>query len=132
MIKVNRINWLFAGLLLIGFTLLFGVTQLTASAQQSEPELAELEQRIFELEQEMDNLRNLTESNLQSRVNDLERNVGGLASSGLVLFLYASFCALWAQNTRRNAVLLFILGGIFNIFTVMFLLYVNWNERTLE
>ena len=39
--------------------------------------------------------------------------------------LFGAFCALWAQNTRRNAFLWFLLGAIFSVITVLFLLYKN-------
>jgi len=125
----NRFNWFYAGLLLIGFGVLFSLTRFPALAQQSEPELAELERRIAQLEQEVNDLRNSSNGDLEQRVDDLERDIGGLASSGLVLFLYAGFCALWAQTKRRSAVLWFIFGGIFNVFAVILLLYFNWQDR---
>ena len=46
----------------------------------------------------------------------------GLASTGLVLFLFAIFCAYWAITTRRNALLWFILGFAFAPFTGLALL----------
>lgn len=127
--QTSRFNWLYAGLLLIGLSLLFVLTQFPALAQQSEPDLVELEQRIEQLEQEVADLRNTTNNDLQQRIDDLERDIGSLASSGLVIFLYAGFCALWAQTQRRSAVLWFIFGAIFNVFTVFVLLYINWAER---
>ncbi len=127
--QTNRFNWFYAGLLLLGISLLFVLTQFPALAQQSEPDLADLEQRVGQLEREVADLRNTTNNDLSQRVDDLERDMGGLASSGLVIFLYAGFCALWAQTTRRSAVLWFIFGAIFNVFTVLVLLYINWAER---
>lgn len=40
---------------------------------------------------------------LEDRVQALEQRVDRLAGTGLVLFLYGAFCALWAQRTRRSA-----------------------------
>lgn len=128
--QTNRFNWFYAGLLLIGLSLLFVLTQFSVLAQQSDPDLAELEQRIAQLEQEVANLRNAPGGDLERRVDNLERNIGNLASSGLVIFLYASFCALWAQTKRRSAVLWFIFGGIFNVFAVLLLLFLNWQDRS--
>ena len=37
------------------------------------------------------------------------------ATSGAVVVLYGAFCALWAQNSGRNAWLWFVLGAVFSI-----------------
>lgn len=50
------------------------------------------------------------------------------SGAGLVLFLFGAFCALWAQNTRRNAWLWFFAGMILNVFTVIVLLVKNADE----
>jgi hypothetical protein len=50
-------------------------------------------------------------------------------SSGAALFLFGAFCALWAQNTGRNAWLWFFLGLLFSVITVLVLLYKNSNDR---
>ncbi len=128
----NRFNWFFAGFLLVGVTLLFTLTQFPVLAQQSEPDMVDLTQRIEQLEQEVASLKNSSDSNLQQRVNNLEGNISGLAPSGLVIFLYAGFCALWAQTKRQNAVLWFIFGGIFNVFALILLLYFNWRDQEPE
>ena len=46
-----------------------------------------------------------------------------------VPILFGAFCALWAQNTKRNAVLWFFVGMIFNIIAVFVLLYKNWEPQ---
>jgi len=52
------------------------------------------------------------------------------ATGGVALaFLYASFCALWAMNTRRNPVGWFILGFIFSVFAAMAVLYLTGQDR---
>jgi hypothetical protein len=48
---------------------------------------------------------------------------------GAVLFLFGAFCALWAQNTNRNAWLWFFLGLVFSFITVIVLLVKNSNDR---
>lgn len=48
--------------------------------------------------------------------------------SGPIFFLFGAFCALWAQNTGRNAWLWFFLGGFFSVITVLFLLTKNSND----
>jgi hypothetical protein len=60
-------------------------------------------------------------SKVEQRVND--------KSGGAALFLFGAFCALWAQNTGRNAWLWFFLGLFFNVITVLVLLYKNANDR---
>jgi hypothetical protein len=67
---------------------------------------------------------------LESRVHQLEdpspsRN----ADIGGVSILFGAFCALWAQNTRRNAWLWFFLGLLFSAITVIVLLVKNSNDR---
>ena len=66
---------------------------------------------------------------LRRRVSDLEWRLDNVkrdaASSGLVLFLFGAFCALWAQNTGRNPLLWFFLGAFFSVVTVLVLLGKN-------
>lgn len=66
---------------------------------------------------------------LQSRVERLEREVEDLAQqkvrTGALAFLFGAFCALWAQNTDRNPWLWFVLGALFSVVTVVFLLVKN-------
>jgi hypothetical protein len=47
----------------------------------------------------------------------------------MVALLFGSFCALWAQNTNRSALLWFILGFFFQFFTVIILLLKNHSDR---
>lgn len=69
---------------------------------------------------------------LKTRVSQLERQVKKLESTGLVLFLFGVFCALWAQNTGRNAWLWFFLGLFGSLITVIVLLVKNSNDRFRE
>ena len=66
---------------------------------------------------------------LQSRVERLEREVENLTDEGVrtgaLAFLFGAFCALWAQNTDRNPWLWFVLGAVFSVVTVVFLLVKN-------
>ena len=48
-----------------------------------------------------------------------------IKDDGSVIFLFGAFCALWAQNTRRNPWLWFFLGLFFNVITVLVLLVKN-------
>jgi hypothetical protein len=53
----------------------------------------------------------------------------GPSTSAALIFLYGAFCALWAQNTGRNAWLWFVLGAVFSIFAVVMLLVENAKAR---
>ncbi|ACB74420.1 DUF1772 domain-containing protein [Opitutus terrae] len=63
---------------------------------------------------------------LESRVHRLERSYKSLAGPA---FLAGVIAALWAQNTRRNAWLWFILGALFVPITLIVLLYLNARDR---
>lgn len=54
------------------------------------------------------------------------------ASIGTVFFLFAIFCAYWAQSTGRNAWLWFFLGWFFAPITGLVLLYKNRMEAPIE
>ncbi len=70
---------------------------------------------------------------LENRVADIERVVKkhsqSGAAAGAVAWLFAAFCALWAQNTGRNSVLWFFLGLFFSVITVIVLLFKNAGDR---
>jgi len=90
-------------------TALLGICHLTpAFAQQQAPE------RVAQLE---------------SKVIQLDRDIKNASNTGLVLFLFGAFCALWAQNTGRSAWLWFFLGFFFSFVTVLFLLTKNSNNN---
>ena len=44
-------------------------------------------------------------------------------------FLFGAFCALWAQNTRRNPWLWFFLGLFFSVIAVIVLLVKNSDDN---
>ena len=66
---------------------------------------------------------------LENRVTTIESTIDDLASAGFVIFLFGAFCALWAQNSGRNAWLWFFLGAFFNFITVLVLLWKNSADR---
>lgn len=68
-------------------------------------------------------------SQLEERVSKLDHDVKNAATTGSVLILFGTFCALWAQNTGRSAWLWFFLGGCFSVITVFFLLTKNSNDN---
>jgi hypothetical protein len=79
-----------------------------------------LDQRVAEIESRV--------AQLQSRVANLPTSVQSHGSDGAALFLFGAFCALWAQNTNRNAWLWFFLGLIFSVITVVVLLAKNSDD----
>ncbi len=98
------------------------VTPVPGAAQTARPSSSfdsgqALEARVTELEEEVD---------------DLDDAVSRATRGGGVLFLAGVFCALWAQNTRRNAWLWFFLGVIFSAFTLVALLYKNSQDRLAD
>ena len=63
---------------------------------------------------------------VEQRVARLE-NAGSKfgVSAGAVSLLFGAFCALWAQNTRRNPWTWFFGGFLFNVVAIFMLLYKN-------
>jgi len=70
------------------------------------------------------------EPSLEKRVSDLEQEHNE-SSVGIALFLFGAICALWAQNTDRNAWLWFFLGLAFNAITMLVLLSKNARDRAV-
>jgi hypothetical protein len=66
---------------------------------------------------------------LSTRVASLERRVASVQTAGVGLFLFGAFCALWAQNTGRNAWLWFFVGFLFSCIAVLVLLYKNSEDK---
>jgi hypothetical protein len=66
---------------------------------------------------------------LERRVDKQEMALERKAGIGGIVFLYAVFCALWAQNTGRNPWLWFVMGLLFNVISVVVLLVKNAEDR---
>jgi hypothetical protein len=64
-------------------------------------------------------------NSLESQNNNLENNLKENQAEGFVLFFIGIFCAYWAQNSGRNPWLWFFCGLIFNVITLLVLLYKN-------
>jgi hypothetical protein len=80
----------------------------------------DLPSRIDQLGKRIDQL----EAKQRPPVTEIHRDAGGAA-----ILLFGAFCALWAQNTNRNAWLWFFLGVFFNVITVLVLLAKNSGDR---
>jgi hypothetical protein len=89
--------------------LLFAASVGTLRAQEP-ARLQQFEQRVAALE---------------AQHAKLEAKVRTASTAGVVAFLFGTFCALWAQNTGRNAWLWFFLGLFFSVITVLVLLAKN-------
>jgi hypothetical protein len=61
----------------------------------------------------------------EQRLTRLERRVTRMDSLVSVGIMAASICALWAQNTARNAWRWFFAGLLFSVITLLLLLYKN-------
>lgn len=84
-------------------------------------------------------------SELDSRINGMENRINELESKqsiqenkfnemhqgtayGSIAVLFGCFCALWAQNTRRNATAWFFLGLIFTFFAAFAVVWKNYAD----
>jgi hypothetical protein len=67
---------------------------------------------------------------LNEQIRRLESKVERSAGPAVGL-LFGAFCALWAQNTKRNPWLWFFLGLFFNVITVLVLLAKNADDQRL-
>ena len=102
----------------------FALVCLVASAAAQEEvdrRLRDLEQRVTQAE----TVARVAESKAAGARSDANR----AASYGVVAFLYAAFCALWAQNSGRNPWMWGFLGLLFTIITVIVLLVRNTEDR---
>jgi hypothetical protein len=92
------------------------------------------DERIDALEARLDAVERTTSSvesgvgNLQRRTEELAEALARASAIGLLL-LTGTFCALWAQNTKRNPWVWFFLGFFFHFFTLFFLLLKNARDR---
>lgn len=74
-----------------------------------------------------------------SRLDELERRVTRAehrshndGAAGVAVFVCAAFCALWAQQTGRNAWLWFFLGLLFSVITLLVLLAKNSSDKAAK
>jgi hypothetical protein len=103
--------------LLIIFCFLFNSAFITKAQGDDSTRNNELDRRVGQLEWQVD---------------QLEREIDDATGLSIALFLFGVFCALWAQNTGRNAWLWFFLGLFLSVITVIVLLIKNANDKTCE
>lgn len=103
---------------------IFIITGSDLNAQNNEVEIREMKNTIEAQNQKIQ----ILESRLNATDSDIRQNLSGYAPMFIVLFLFGTVCALWAQSTGRNAMVWFFLGLIFSIFTAITVLYINGKE----
>ena len=95
-----------------------------SNGQVSKQEFEELSSKVATLEYENYTLKN----NVRTEMDETKRKVEGYAPMFLLLFLYGTVCALWAQGANRSPVAWFISGMIFSVFTAITMIYINGRE----
>jgi hypothetical protein len=88
-----------------------------------ESDVSQLKTSVNTLEFRQQTANSETESTLDSITSEAYAPVGAL------LFTIAVFCALWAQNTRRNPWLWFFMGFLFHGITMLAMLIKNARGR---
>jgi uncharacterized MAPEG superfamily protein len=107
------------------------MAQPTADAlRQTDARVAEAQRLANEAEQKAGKTEQRVDQ-LEQRVNVAQHEAREAATGGGAAILFGAFCALWAQNTGRNAWLWFFLGLIFSVITVLVLLYKNSTDRRM-
>ena len=104
--------------------ILFGLSFICISninAQVSKEEFEQLSSKVATLENE----NNILKSNVKAEIDDTRQKIEGYAPIFLVLFLYGTVCALWAQGTNRSAIAWFLSGMIFSVLTAVTMMYIN-------
>jgi hypothetical protein len=99
------------------------LSPLVARAQAPDERIEIVEARVSRVEQATSSLESDVDV-LQRKTTELTEAIDGASLAG-VLFLVGVFCALWAQNTRRNPWLWFFLGLFFHWITLLVLLSKN-------
>ena len=99
-------------------------TPASKTVNQTQSEIQQLRDDVESLRSENSQLRTEV-SQLSSKVDSFQSTLANKADTGLMLFFFGVFCALWAQNTQRNPWLWFFLGLFFNFFTGLVLLSKN-------
>ena len=111
------------GVILFG---LFFTCLSTINAQVSKEEFEQLSSKVATLENE----NNILKSNVRAEIDDTRQKIEGYAPMFLVLFLYGTVCALWAQGTNRSVIAWFLSGMIFSVLTAITMMYINGKEQS--
>lgn len=107
--------------LAFGTVLAFGLSWCANAWSSDAMQISEVELQLSRLQE--------TVRNVEIQQEALQNRVATKAGPGAAVFLFGVFCALWAQNTGRNAWLWFFLGLLFSVITGLVLLYKNSQDR---
>ncbi len=102
----------------------FSIAGNTQFSQENEPKKVSLEERVQQLESEI----NYKDIQHQNELNNLKSKVSSYAPMGMLLFLFGGFCALWAQNTGRSAWAWFFAGLFLSVLALIVVLSTNSND----
>lgn len=97
---------------------------IPAKSQVTKEEFDILNEKVEVLKRENDLLKSNTKMQLQNTNEELK----GYAPLFMLLFLYGTVSALWAQSTGRHAIAWFFSGLIFSVFNALTILYINGKE----
>ena len=114
----NKLSFTFA------MALNFAIASVCLGAQNDQAELKRIRYELNQLETQVYALET-RDTQIRNKIQEL---IDESAGTGVVLFLFGVVCALWAQNTRRNPWLWFLLGVFFSIVTVLVLLCKNSHD----
>jgi outer membrane murein-binding lipoprotein Lpp len=95
----------------------------TTAWSQEEDSVASLRSDVRRLESEVRRLK--ADASRARHRSTTTQAVQDDSAVALVLMLCGAFCALWAQQTGRNAWLWFFAGLFLNFFTILVLLWKN-------
>ncbi|ADY55449.1 hypothetical protein Sgly_1124 [Syntrophobotulus glycolicus DSM 8271] len=124
----RKIKVLFvAGAILLGHLFIYAGVSYGDTAQSAQPPINSAIQENEELKSRLAVLQ----GDFSSLENEMKNNDGQFrASNGCLMFLFGAFCALWAQNHRRNALVWFIAGAAFTVIAALAVLLLNHREIT--
>ncbi|MGE5422900.1 MAG: hypothetical protein ACM3QW_06530 [Ignavibacteriales bacterium] len=126
------LKWLIGLAMIMAYTILF-TGMVNASSQSindavlTTEEYSVFDSRIIDMENRINDLN----SRLDMEVENFNETHNG-AALGSIAILFGSFCALWAQNTKRNATAWFFLGLIFTFIAAFAVLWKNHDDLNKE
>ena len=110
--------------LLPAFLLVLIVPSTLNSQSAGDSQSADLGARVVELESSLSKLRADTQEHGEE-ISRLDSVLDRAEEAGVITYFFGVFCALWAQNTKRNSLIWFFAGVFFSLFTVLLLLVKN-------
>jgi len=111
---------------LSAFLIVLALPSTLTAQLNDDPQIAELKSKVTQLESRFSELQADTqEYGVKIRRLDNISKHPFTEEAGALAFLFGIFCALWAQNTKRNAWIWFFMGLFLNVFIVLLLLQKN-------